>query len=122
MKNLLLGLVLLLGVSCVGPSTSYRSANVAPSVNLVVARHNSYVEADDKLDSTQKSNYFGEAGSLTSLVQNELIPADLFRATVTPVLDRYDGYVVADASLSVPQRVTRLRTSELIRKLLATKP
>jgi len=117
MKNLLLGLCLTLA-SCVGTSTGYSRANVAPAAEIVLERHDAYVQSDLQLDPTAQLGYLTESQVARSILAQDPVPALPFRNAMLPVIERQDEYLDADTRLTAPQRVTRKRTSELLRRLL----
>lgn len=123
MKNLILGLCLALA-SCgaLGTSTGYSRDNIQGSVQIVVERHDSYVAADEALTPEQRSAYLAESFDVTSMLQYDPIPAAPMRKVLAPVLARHDAYISADTGLTAPQQVQRLRTSQLLSRLLETNP
>lgn len=123
MKNLLCALALTLAASCslLGTSTGYNRDNIRDSIEVTVNRHDAYVEADPKLSLSEKVAYEHESFVVLSLLQFDPVPAAELNAALPPVLDRTDAYISADTTLTAPEQVQRLRTSELLRKLIEPK-
>jgi hypothetical protein len=121
MKKLLCGLAVavLTFASCVGTSTGYSRDNVRPAIQIVTARHDAYVEADATLTPDQVIAYEHESFKAAALLAYDTIPVEAFAAAMPPVLDRVDTYIRNDASLTAPQQAQRLRTSQLLRDLMA---
>lgn len=122
MKNILLSLCLVIGASCASTSTGYNPDNIRDSVNLVCDRHDTYVNADASLADAAKQVMLGESLRARTLLELNPVPAAALKVSLGPVLVRYHAYVSQDTSLTAPQMQTRLRTADLLQRLLDQSP
>lgn len=105
------------GCSLLGTSTGYSRDNILDAVNIVVDRHDQYVNADTNLDTAQRAEALAESAAVTVLMRSDPVPKAQLDAVLPPVLDRTDQYVSSDTTLTAPQQTTRFRTTALLRLL-----
>jgi len=122
MKNLLLGLCMVVSGACASTSTGYNPDNIRDAVEIVCDGHDAYVTADAALAPAAQQLALGESLRCRTLLSLNPVPAAPLRVSLSPVLVRYRIYVSSDPSLTSPQMQMRLRTADLLQRLLDTNP
>lgn len=123
MKNLLMGLCLMVSGACATSSSlGYNPDNIRDAVEIVCDRHDAYVQADPQLAPAVLQAAMGESVRCRTLLELNPVPAAALRVSLSPVLVRYRMYVMLDMTLTPPQMTMQLRTADLLQRLLDSNP
>ena len=114
----ILVVALAFAVGCCITRTTVNTSEIIDAVEIIVERHDAYVNADPDLYEADKAGYLNESTALIILISN----ADTVdRVTIEPaaavVCARHDEYVAKD-QISETQRRRWLRTTQILMEVI----
>lgn len=119
MKRPLIALLFLL-VFAGCATNSIEAVSVRDAVELVTARLDAYVQADQGLTDTERDEALLLSSRARSAFQdNGSVPYETASGVLSQVLVMHDAYVTSDPALDEDEKTNYTLTTELLRRVLA---
>lgn len=95
-----------------------KTENIADLTNKVISRHDRYVQADQGTNQVKRSDFIVNSLKLRALIKRKEVKASVLGPFLWPLLQRHDAYIEGDEKLKKVLKRTRLRSSDILRKIL----
>ena len=119
MKTIKTILLLLLAVTALGCTRGViKTENIAELTGKVIDRHDRYLQEDKSLTPIKRNDLLILSFNVRQRVEKKEVSADELGFFLWPLLIRHDAYIEGDKKLKKVLKRTRLRSSDILRKIL----
>ena len=112
-------LLLLLAVTALGCAQGViKTEKVSDLTETVVSRHDRYVESDTEISPIKRNDLLILSFNVREKLKKSEVKAADLGFFLWPLIKRHDAYIEKDKKLKKVLKRTRLRSSELLRRIL----
>lgn len=119
MKTIKTIILLLLTVTVLGCTRGViKTENIAELTGKIIDRHDRYIQKDTTINQVKRNDLLILSFNARQGVEQKEVRADELGFFLWPLLIRHDAYIENDKTLKKVLKRTRLRSSELLRRIL----